>query len=56
MNTERENTGTGISMVEFEKLIDNHQSVMVVFSYNITQSLPDKEDIVQDSFVKFYQN
>lgn len=55
MNTEREISESRISLNEFEQLIDSQQSVLLNHAYYIVGSMPDAEDIVQESFVKFYR-
>jgi len=55
MNIERKNSENGISIKMLEQLIDNHQSALLKYAYFMLNSLPDSEDVVQETFMKFYR-
>jgi len=55
MNTEWNKSKKGISIKELEQLIDEHQLALVNYACFIVGSILDAEDIVQESFVKFFK-
>ena len=55
MNIERKNSENGISIKMLEQLIDDHQSALLKYAYFMLNSLPDSEDVVQETFIKFYK-
>ncbi len=44
-----------MNLNKIEQLIENHQSALIKHSFFIVKDLNEAEDIVQDSFVKFYR-
>jgi RNA polymerase sigma-70 factor (ECF subfamily) len=55
MNTEPKKAEKSISLKMLEQLIDNHQSGLLKFAFFILGSMPESEDVVQETFVKFYR-
>lgn len=55
MNIKQKKSENGFSIKMLEQLIDNHQSELLKFAYFMLNSMPDSEDVVQETFVKFYQ-
>ena len=56
MNIESKKAEKGINLKMLEQLIDNHQSALLKFAFFILGSMPDAEDVVQETFVKFYRS
>jgi len=54
MNIKRINTENGVSLKMLEQLIDDHQNALLKYAFFILGSMPDAEDVVQETFVKFY--
>ncbi len=55
MTTELRKSGNGSSIKMLEQLIDKHQSSLLKYASFMLGSLPDAEDVVQETFVKFYR-
>jgi len=55
MNIEGKKSENGISIKMLEQLIDNHQNALLKYAYFMLNSVPDSEDVVQETFVKFYR-
>ncbi|NOX85231.1 MAG: RNA polymerase sigma factor [Chlorobi bacterium] len=55
MQLKRKITGKRISETELGKLIDQYQEPLLKHAFFITGSFQDAQDIVQETFVKFYR-